>query len=62
VRDFAFGILGLRSLVAGHAIENVPSGRILLRLGFKPEADELRYYPSRRAQVPYRRYLLNAIT
>jgi [ribosomal protein S5]-alanine N-acetyltransferase len=62
VRDFAFGTLGLRSLVAGHAIENVASGRILLRLGFKPVADELRYYPSWRKQVPYRRYVLNAIT
>jgi [ribosomal protein S5]-alanine N-acetyltransferase len=62
VRDFAFGTLGLRRLVAGHAIENVASGRILLRLGFRSEADELRYYPSRREEVPYRRYVLDAIT
>jgi ribosomal-protein-alanine N-acetyltransferase len=62
VRELAFGTLGLRRLAAGHAIENVASGRILLRLGFRPEADEVRYYPSRREHVPYRRYVLNAIT
>jgi [ribosomal protein S5]-alanine N-acetyltransferase len=61
VRDFAFGTLGLRRLVAGHAVENVASGRILLGLGFRSEADELRYYPSRREEVPYRRYVLDAI-
>jgi [ribosomal protein S5]-alanine N-acetyltransferase len=55
MQDFAFGTLGLRSLIAGHVIENVASGRILLRLGFRPVADELQYYPSRREQVPYRR-------
>jgi [ribosomal protein S5]-alanine N-acetyltransferase len=61
VRDFAFGTLGLRSLTAGHAIENLASARILLRLGFRPVTDELRHYPSRRERVPYRRYVLNAI-
>jgi hypothetical protein len=29
-RDFAFGTLGLRRLAAGHAIENIAFGRILL--------------------------------
>jgi [ribosomal protein S5]-alanine N-acetyltransferase len=61
VRDFVFGTLGLGSLTAGHAIENVASARILLRLGFGPVTDEIQCYPSRRERVPYRRYVLNAI-
>jgi [ribosomal protein S5]-alanine N-acetyltransferase len=61
VRDFVFGTLGLGSLTAGHAIENVASARILLRLGFGPVTDEIQYYPSLRERVPYRRYVLNAI-
>jgi ribosomal-protein-alanine N-acetyltransferase len=61
-RDFAFGTLGLRRLAAGHAIENIASGRILLSLGFRPVADELGYYPLHRAELTYRRYVLDAIT
>lgn len=60
VRDFALAALGLRGLAAGHAVENVASGRILLGLGFRATGDDLRFYPLRREQVPYRRYELNA--
>jgi len=61
-RDFASRTLGLRRLVAGHAIENVASGRILLRLGFRWEADERRYYPLRQEEAAYRRYVLDLTT
>ena len=42
----------LRRLVAGHAVENLASGRILSRLGFKWAADVLLYFPPRDEKVP----------
>lgn len=58
VRDFARDVLALRGLRAGHAIENAASGRILLRLGFKPTRDDVIDYPLRREKLPYRRYVV----
>jgi RimJ/RimL family protein N-acetyltransferase len=36
VIEFAFSRLGLNRLVVGHHLENVPSQRLIERLGFKP--------------------------
>lgn len=36
VIEFAFVTLGLNRLVVGHHLENVPSQRLIERLGFKP--------------------------
>lgn len=58
MHGFAQETLGLLRLKAGHAIENNASGRILLRLGFKPMGDTLLPYYARREMVPYRRYVL----
>ncbi|MBX3499870.1 MAG: GNAT family N-acetyltransferase [Alphaproteobacteria bacterium] len=61
VLAFATGTLGLRRLQAGHAADNPASGRILERLGFRWVEDRTRWYNSRRADVPRRHYVFDAI-
>ena len=40
VLSFAFERLGLHKIILGHAADNPPSGRVALRLGFKPYGRE----------------------
>jgi len=56
VVGFATTTLGLRRLESGHAADNPASGRVLARLGFRPVGEALRWYRSRREEVPHRTY------
>ncbi len=56
VKDFAIREIDLHRLVAGHAAENVASGRVLLHVGFKPTGSDMLHYPLLGKDLPYRRY------
>jgi [ribosomal protein S5]-alanine N-acetyltransferase len=56
--DLAVKSLRLR-LTAGHIVENVASGRILARFGFRWKCDVLIDFPLRHEEVLYRRYELD---
>ena len=55
---FAFDDVGLSRLRAGHAEDNLASGKVLTALGFKHVSDGSLWSRSRQETVRYRRYLL----
>jgi RimJ/RimL family protein N-acetyltransferase len=60
VLDFARDSLRIRSLNAGHFLDNPASGRVLEKLGFKPTgADIPRYSAGRREAAPCRLFTLD---
>lgn len=52
--DFAFDVLGLRAVTAGHAADNPASGRVLSALGFEPVQSGEKPSRSRGGVVAYR--------
>lgn len=56
---FAFDEVGLAGLRSGHAVDNDPSGKVLLRLGFRPLDTVRQAYRSRDASIDHRRYSLS---
>jgi RimJ/RimL family protein N-acetyltransferase len=56
--SFAFRDLGLELLCAGHAADNLASGKVLTSLGFVHVDDVIVPSLSRRAQIGHRRYQL----
>jgi RimJ/RimL family protein N-acetyltransferase len=49
--DFAFEKLGLERLVAGHYVDNHPSGRVLTKLGFRYTVEAMRPCLARGVEV-----------
>jgi len=58
VRDFAFGTVGLKRLLSGHAADNPTSGRVLTKLGFCWIGDTTSWSRSRQEQIIHRKYEL----
>ncbi len=58
--DFAFRDLGLSKLKSGHAADNAASGRVLVKLGFKPIDIVEVFSNSRDENIRQCRYLLEA--
>jgi RimJ/RimL family protein N-acetyltransferase len=56
VLRFALDDLGLKRLKSGHAVDNLASGRVLTKLGFKPGARRLQWHQPRREQVWHQTY------
>lgn len=54
VRDFAFETLGLEHLIAGHAAENLASGKVLQALGFRYIGEVGKFSKPHGHDVPYR--------
>lgn len=59
VVGFAFEAAALDAIRAGHAADNLASGRILTRLGFVPAGETTVYSRSRGAEIVSKRYLLH---
>jgi len=59
---FAFDELRLSRLRSGHAIDNIASGKVLLKLGFCPLDTVERESRSRGARIVHRRYVLSGPT
>lgn len=57
---FALDVVGLSGLRSGHATDNPASGRVLLKLGFRPRDTVRRSSRSRGETITQRRYLLSA--
>jgi RimJ/RimL family protein N-acetyltransferase len=55
---FAFAEAGLAALRSAHALDNPASGRVLLKLGFRPLDTVERYSRPRAGPVMQRRYVL----
>ena len=51
VRDYAFEVVGLQQIVAGHYADNHASGRVLTKLGFRYYAEAQRYCLARGTNV-----------
>jgi len=51
VRDYAFGVLQLDRIVAGHYADNHASGRILAKLGLRYTCEVQRFSMARGAKV-----------
>jgi [ribosomal protein S5]-alanine N-acetyltransferase len=58
VRDFALWTLGLDRLTSGHASDNLGSGRVLEKLGFRWTGDATVWSLPRQAQIVQRRYAM----
>ncbi len=54
VRDFAFGHLALDHLIAGHAAENLASGKVLQTLGFRYVGETAKFSQPHGQDVAYR--------
>ncbi len=54
---FAGDALGLRRLTAGHAADNLPSGRVLSKLGFRCTGEAETYSRSRRRTIAVMTYI-----
>jgi RimJ/RimL family protein N-acetyltransferase len=57
---FAFGTIGLSTLISGHAEDNPASGRVLSKLGFIPSDTVEVFSRPRNRTIRQRRYVLDA--
>ena len=57
---FAFAAAKLAALIAGHASDNLTSGRLLARLGFVPTGEALIFSRPRGVEIAQRRLKLDA--
>jgi RimJ/RimL family protein N-acetyltransferase len=62
VQRFALDVIGLKRLTSGHAVDNLASGRVLTKLGFKPGARRLQWHQPRREQVWHQAYTYDSPT
>jgi len=60
VRDVAFGVCRLRTLVAGRNLDNPASGRVLEKLGFRETGTASIWSNSRQCDVVQMRYELKS--
>jgi RimJ/RimL family protein N-acetyltransferase len=58
VVDFAFAKIGLTALSSGHAADNIASGRVLTKLGFRHVGDTAVPSRARGVDIVQRRYRL----
>lgn len=56
--EFAFGRLGLRRIVTGHAFDNPASGMVMRKLGFEPTGETRAWYRPRGEEVRQLTYAL----
>jgi RimJ/RimL family protein N-acetyltransferase len=56
VLRFTLDVLGLKRLKSGHAVDNLASGRVLTKLGFKPGARRLQWHQPRQEKVWHQTY------
>jgi RimJ/RimL family protein N-acetyltransferase len=56
VQRFALDGLGLKRLKSGHAVDNLASGRVLTKLGFKPGARRLQWHQPRQEEIWHQTY------
>ena len=60
VFGFARRTIGLARLRSGHAADNPASGKVLVRLGFAPLAEEPRFSRPRGCDIAYRPYMFGS--
>ncbi len=60
VVDFAFREVGLLALRSGHAADNPASGKVLLKLGFRPQLSMRKLSRSRGEEILHQSYGLTA--
>ncbi|WDZ75068.1 GNAT family N-acetyltransferase [Ensifer adhaerens] len=62
VVDFAFRVLGLTTLRSGHAADNPASGKVLVKLGFRPHRTVQKASRSRGEEILHQSYSLTPAT